>query len=324
MYKREELEEKFSYKEVEKLVYANSNYRFAENLVTWAERKGEKINDFVEETRSEIISGIIEKGKNDEKIDNIDGYASRVIRNKIVDLIEDDKDYKKYINRKEDIESSYGIAKGAKEKLKPPVDKPFDALIDFKHKEIVLGCLNVLKEKERSIVEMYYYHEKRVVEIADVMGEKPAVIADVKFRALRKMGEALKEKWGSEIEDISGTLHDISMQPQVTEGSDKTPKPPPSVGNPHPSQNNPGINKEAKEYMDMLLHTLEVAKVMPISEMMDEYLYGRLEGEQKELFEKHLMECDKCYEKFKERRDILKSLLPVLDTIEKSKKKKLN
>jgi hypothetical protein len=56
--------------------------------------------------------------------------------------------------------------------------------------------------------------------------------------------------------------------------------------------------------------------------MMDEYIYGRLQGEQKELFEEHLFECDECYEKLRERRTVISAFLPALEDEEKSKESK--
>ena len=115
-----------------------------------------------------------------------------------------------------------------------------------------------------------------------------------------------------------GRLHDISTWQEILE------KHPEILDRKivKPSHVDPIANKEGKEqmnkeYLEMLLHTVyEVAKIVPISDMMDEYLYGRLEGAQKELFEKHLFECNECYEKFKERKTIISALKPVLDDIE--------
>ena len=47
--------------------------------------------------------------------------------------------------------------------------------------------------------------------------------------------------------------------------------------------------------------------------MMSEFLCGRLEIEQREVFETHLLECSECREKLKGRKNLLSAMKPTLE-----------
>ena len=319
-YTRKELEKKFTYAKVKQLVEEDENYLSIENIVTFrTEKGGREVNEFVEEMRGKIIDGIIKEQKK-RKIRNIEGFPRTIVNRRIKDRIEGDRQKRNYKERLEHTQKGWSIVKGKKYKYKTVENGTFVATADIRLKQIISSYLNMLSEDQQKVLTMYYFEENTIGEIAEEMGiKKRAEVYTKKFAALEKLRKVIKENLGPEVEDIRGRLHDISIWQQIiNQHPEIIVEPPP----PFPI-NNPQLSEEAKKHMDMLLHSLyDVAKTMSISDMMDEYLFGRLGKEQKELFEKHLAECNECYEDFKERRTILSALIPVLEDKEESEKKR--
>ena len=255
----------------------------------------------------------MEKQNKGEKVEKIKGHAIVLIKNRIIDRIKEDEQDRRHQERLVYIQRRYGKMKG--KKGFKPISGPYVVAADYRLKQIIHKCFKNLKEEEQDVLRMFYDEERTLGEITEKIKVKTSKsVYRIKHDALVKLGKVLKERLGPEIQDLKGRFHDISIWQQKFEEHPEMLEP-----GPIPEafiQDNPELNEEAKKYMDMLLHSLhEVAKIMPISDMMDEYLYGRLEGKQKELFEKHLLECDDCYEDFKERETILSVLRPVLDDI---------
>jgi len=261
MYTRKELVKKFIYEKVKQLVEEDENYSSIENIVTFrTESSGRKVNEFVEEVREKIIDGIIEEKKKGKEIRNIEGFARTIVSRRIQDKIDSDKDERKYKARLNYIQNGYGILKGKTQRYKKVVNEPQVITADFRLKQIVNKCLNNLSDDQQKVLTMYYYDEKTIDEIAEVMGIKEKTkVYSIKHEALGKLRAVFKERLGSETEDIGGRLHDISILEKIVVAHPEIFVEPPegtvessedTVG-PTPPIHNQKLSEEAKKYMDM-------------------------------------------------------------------------
>jgi RNA polymerase sigma factor (sigma-70 family) len=343
MEKRSALEKELSYEDIEKMFNKNkwsrcikhlNTYRtdslelteivesekdlLQDDIETFEKEDKRMINETVEDIRTKLIDAIIDrdedvkKGKTNKRgellnpIRNIYGFASVFVHRRIIDIINSDKVAKKHCKRMEDVIGTYG-------------KRQDEYVFTLQQKQILMECLNHLKADEKTIITDHFYYGKTVGELAEKLGEDPRKIAQKKFRALEKMRVALIEKYGEEIKDISGRLHDVSIWQEILDEHPEILQRPLGINPPKDKEE----EKMNNEYTEMLLHTVyDMAKLIPVSDMMDEYIYGRLKGEQKELFEEHLLECDECYEKLRERRTVISALPPTLEDEEKSKESK--
>ena len=313
MHKKEELQEKFSYKKVKKIVNDIPDYHSIKSHITFRTEKRREIDEFIEWVRDELIDNIMKREAKGEKIDNFHGTARDFIDKRIYDFIKGLGVSGRYIEREELFEGRFGSFKGIRKIFLDPVQSS-QALhtVSFEQKKIILECSNrVLTKDQKDILQMIFYQEKETSEIGKKLGWEDEVVRKTKRKALEKLRKALTERLGPEIVDFKGRLHDISIWQDIIDEHPQMLKPR-KITSP-PTRKKREVDEETKEYIDMLLHTIhDVVKIIPISDMMDEYLYGKLEGVYKELFEKHLMECDECYDEFNERFTLLTGLVAVL------------
>ena len=301
MHKREELEKILDYRTVNELILKDSNYQHIQNLVG---------NEFVDYIRSEVIFAVMKKeNKESKKVKSVIGYAKGLVQKKIYQKIEEDRQYNAFQTNVGWIEGIYSSS-----------NDPSEEMNDIEYDQIILDCLNALNEKEGRMVVMRIVHGIGIPEIAKELNIDPNTISSKIYSVFRKMKTQLKRICGPDFEvKERDTLHDISVPQENIDinrewvfSSQET---------------NPGIDEEdkehmnkeymSKEYMDMLFHTVyDVAEIQPISDMMDDYLFGKLKGEQKKLLEKHLMKCNKCCGKLKERKTIIGGIKRVMKDIE--------
>lgn len=70
-----------------------------------------------------------------------------------------------------------------------------EATLQKKDKGVVLRrCLDLLSLDQRQVIDLVYYHEKSVSEVAQVVGIPEATVKTRMFYARRRLGELLKEQ----------------------------------------------------------------------------------------------------------------------------------
>jgi RNA polymerase sigma-70 factor (ECF subfamily) len=80
------------------------------------------------------------------------------------------------------------------EQIEDQSDDPEVALAK-KDKSVVLRqCLTVLSNEHREIIDLVYYHEKSVEEVAEIVGIPEATVKTRMFYARKKLSEHLKEQ----------------------------------------------------------------------------------------------------------------------------------
>ena len=72
-----------------------------------------------------------------------------------------------------------------------PADNP-EALFEIKHRgELLRKCLTRLSREHREIIDLVYYHEKSVQEVAEIVGIPGNTVKTRMFYARRKLSELL-------------------------------------------------------------------------------------------------------------------------------------
>ena len=81
-----------------------------------------------------------------------------------------------------------------------PADNP-EAAFEIKHRgELLRKCLTRLSREHREIIDLVYYHEKSVQEVAEIVGIPGNTVKTRMFYARRKLSELLAA------EDVVGAL----------------------------------------------------------------------------------------------------------------------
>jgi RNA polymerase sigma-70 factor (ECF subfamily) len=78
------------------------------------------------------------------------------------------------------------------ETIEDPADDPE---VDLQKKDksgVLRACLTGLSAEHREVVDLVYYHEKSVEEVAEIIGIPPATVKTRMFYARKKLGELLK------------------------------------------------------------------------------------------------------------------------------------
>ena len=76
--------------------------------------------------------------------------------------------------------------------IEDPADTPE---VDLQKKDkgsVLRDCLTRLSAEHREVIDLVYYHEKSVEEVADIVGIPAATVKTRMFYARKKLGELLK------------------------------------------------------------------------------------------------------------------------------------
>jgi len=76
--------------------------------------------------------------------------------------------------------------------IEDTADTPEVALQKKDKSEVLRQCLNGLSAEHREIIDLVYYHEKSVEEVAEIVGIPEATVKTRMFYARKKLGELLK------------------------------------------------------------------------------------------------------------------------------------
>ena len=80
------------------------------------------------------------------------------------------------------------------ERIEDQADDPETALAKKDKGALLRQCLTALSAEHREIVDLVYYHEKSVEEVAGIVGIPEATVKTRMFYARKKLSELLKEK----------------------------------------------------------------------------------------------------------------------------------
>jgi RNA polymerase sigma-70 factor, ECF subfamily len=76
--------------------------------------------------------------------------------------------------------------------IEDPADDPETTVQKKNKSEILRKCLTALSEDHREIIDLVYYHEKSVEEVAGIVGIPEATVKTRMFYARKKLSELLK------------------------------------------------------------------------------------------------------------------------------------
>ena len=76
--------------------------------------------------------------------------------------------------------------------IEDPGDDPETALTKKDKGEILRKCLTVLSPEHREIIDLVYYHEKSVEEVAEIVGIPENTVKTRMFYARKRLAELLK------------------------------------------------------------------------------------------------------------------------------------
>jgi RNA polymerase sigma-70 factor, ECF subfamily len=80
------------------------------------------------------------------------------------------------------------------ERIEDQADDPETALAKKDKGALLRQCLSALSAEHREIVDLVYYHEKSVEEVAGIVGIPEATVKTRMFYARKKLSELLKER----------------------------------------------------------------------------------------------------------------------------------
>jgi len=80
------------------------------------------------------------------------------------------------------------------ERIEDQADDPETALAKKDKGAVLRQCLSALSAEHREIVDLVYYHEKSVEEVAGIVGIPEATVKTRMFYARKKLSELLKER----------------------------------------------------------------------------------------------------------------------------------
>jgi RNA polymerase sigma-70 factor (ECF subfamily) len=76
--------------------------------------------------------------------------------------------------------------------IEDPTDDPEVAVQKKDKSEVLRGCLSALTPEHREIIDLVYYHEKSVEEVAEIVGIPENTVKTRMFYARKKLAELLK------------------------------------------------------------------------------------------------------------------------------------
>ena len=82
----------------------------------------------------------------------------------------------------------------AAEQIEDQADDPEVAVAKKDKGAILRECLNALSAEHREVIDLVYYHEKSVEEVAGIVGIPEATVKTRMFYARKKLSELLKEQ----------------------------------------------------------------------------------------------------------------------------------
>ena len=80
------------------------------------------------------------------------------------------------------------------ERIEDPSDDPEVALAKKDRASVLRQCLTKLSSDHREIIDLVYYHEKSVEEVAEIVGIPEGTVKTRMFHARKKLSELLKEQ----------------------------------------------------------------------------------------------------------------------------------
>ena len=88
-----------------------------------------------------------------------------------------------------------------------PADDPETALQDKDRGEVLRRCLAKLSPEHAAIIDLVYYHERSVKEVADIVGIPEPTVKTRMFYARKKLADMMKARHNSE-QELSAKLEE--------------------------------------------------------------------------------------------------------------------
>ena len=75
--------------------------------------------------------------------------------------------------------------------IEDPQDNAEEKIQNRQRSEILLNCLTQLSPPHREVIDLVYYHEKSIDEVADIMGVPQNTVKTRMFYARKRIGELM-------------------------------------------------------------------------------------------------------------------------------------
>lgn len=86
------------------------------------------------------------------------------------------------------------LDEGMAEQIEDQADDPETSLAKKDKGALLRECMNALSAEHREVIDLVYYHEKSVEEVAGIVGIPAATVKTRMFYARKKLSELLKEQ----------------------------------------------------------------------------------------------------------------------------------
>jgi len=86
------------------------------------------------------------------------------------------------------------LDEGMAEQIEDHADDPETSLAKKDKGALLRECMNALSAEHREVIDLVYYHEKSVEEVAGIVGIPAATVKTRMFYARKKLSELLKEQ----------------------------------------------------------------------------------------------------------------------------------
>jgi len=83
--------------------------------------------------------------------------------------------------------------------IEDPADNPGEVLQKKDRSAVLRQCVNALSNEHREIIDLVYYHEKPLAEVAEVVGIPEGTVKTRMFYARKKLGELLQAQGIGEV-----------------------------------------------------------------------------------------------------------------------------
>jgi RNA polymerase sigma-70 factor (ECF subfamily) len=138
------------------------------------------LNDAAEDTVSEVFIDVWRQAERFEGRSQVTTWLLAIARNKALSML----------RRRSNEELDDEVA----EFIEDPSDNPEVAMLKSQRASVLQDCLTQLSPAHREIVDLVYYHEKSVEEVAEIISVPANTVKTRMFYARKRIGELMAAK----------------------------------------------------------------------------------------------------------------------------------
>ena len=99
--------------------------------------------------------------------------------------------------------------------IEDPQDNPEVTFQNRRKAEVLLNCLTKLSPAHREIIDLVYYHEKSIDEVAEIVGIPPNTVKTRMFYARKQIAELMAAGIYNEMSELSALRRRSVLQSQL-------------------------------------------------------------------------------------------------------------